>query len=386
MRGVRQTLAAFTAGVASALIRPRHVLLALVGFFIATAVLIALLAIPRSIGRAAVATGSKDVILLMPRKSGPAGPALAARDVAIAADLPGVARAVPELIVTRKLRRSDGTQTQVLVRGLTPGGFALARPRLKLLAGHRFKPGTNEVIVGREAARAFPQLRLGAQIRFAKNIWRVAGVFGAGGSLWESEIWVPLATLQSAINAPGRISAVLVKLAAPGDFARFKRAVKAEPRLHVRLKRERAYYQQQMGFLVYFARIGAWGVALLLGLAALAAIANAVALGLLARAGELAVLRMLGFSRTSLALALIGEVLLTGLVGAGLAALVAWLFVGGSSIVTTAGAHAVVLRLSVGPALIGTAIGYALLIGLASALVPCLRAVSKRLATTLRES
>ncbi len=386
MRGLRQALAALTAGLAAAVIRPRHVLLALVGFFIATAVLIALLAIPRSIGRAAVATGASDVILLMPRLSGPAGPALAGRDAALAADLPGVARAVPELIVTRKLRRNDGTETQVLVRGVTPGSFVLARPRLRLLAGRRFKPGTNEVIVGREAARAFPQLRLGAQIRFSKNIWRVVGIFGAGGSLWESEIWTPLDTLQSAINAPGRISVVQVKLAAPGDFARFQRAVKSAPRLHVRLQRERAYYRQQIGFLVYFARLGAWGVALLLGLAALAAIANAVALGLLARAGELAVLRMLGFSRTSLALALIGEVLLTGLVGAGLAALVAWQLVGGTSIVTTTGEHAVVLRLSVGPALVGTAIAYALLIGLASALVPCLRAVSGRLATALRES
>lgn len=386
MRVLRQCLGAFVMGLAAIVVRPRHALLAFAGFFIAATVLIALLAIPRAIDRAAAVTGSNDVVLLIARTSNlAAGATLPASDAGIAANLPGAVAAAPELIVTKTLRRTDGVETDVLIRGVTNEAFAMTRPALQILHGQRFKPGSNGIIVGREAADAFPQLVQGGQVRFAKNLWRVSGQFAAGGSLWESEIWVPLATLQSAVNAQGKISTVLVKLASPADFARFKQAVKADPRLDVRLERQREYYGRQVSFLVRFARIGVWGIAILLGLAALAAIANAVGLGLVARGGELAVLRTLGFSRAGLAVALIAEVLITGLVGAGLAALLCWQLLKGYNIVTSSTGHAIAIHLSVGPVLIGTAIGYALVLGLVSALGPCLHAVMRPLARGLRE-
>ncbi|MGH8274516.1 MAG: ABC transporter permease [Gammaproteobacteria bacterium] len=373
-------------GLAAIVVRPRHALLALAGFFIATTVLIALLAIPHALSRAAAVTGSNDVVLLLARTSNFAmGATLPANDADIAANLAGVVAAAPELIVTKRLRRTDGTETNVLIRGVTGAAFGMTHPALKLVSGRRFKPGTNEAIVGRAAARTFPQLVQGGQVSLANSLWRVSGHFAAGDSLWESEIWVPLTTLQSAVNAQGKISTVLVKLASPNDFARFKKAVQADPRLDVRLERQREYYSRQVGFLAHFARLGVWGVAILLGLAALAAIANAVGLGLVARGGELAVLRTLGFTRSSLAIALIVEVLITGLVGAGLAALLCWQLLKGFNLVTGGTGHAIALHLSVDPALIGTAIAYALVLGLVSALGPCLYAVARPLARGLRE-
>ncbi len=367
-------------------VRPRHALLAFAGFFIATTVLIALLAIPRAIDHAAAVTGSNDVVLLIARTANlAAGATLPASDADIAANLPDVVAAAPELIVTKTLRRADGVETDVLIRGVTDAAFAMTRPPLKFLYGRRFKSGSNGIIVGREAAETFPQLVEGGQVRFANNLWRVSGQFVAGGSLWESEIWTPLATLQSAVNAKGKVSTVLVKLASPADFARFKQAVESDLRLDVRLERQREYYGRQVSFLVRFARIGVWGIAILLGLAALAAIANAVGLGLVARGGELAVMRMLGFERIELAVALILEVLITGLVGAGLAALLCWQLLKGFNIVTTSAGRTIAIHLGVDLTLIGTAIGYALVLGLVSALGPCLHAVMRPLARGLRE-
>jgi putative ABC transport system permease protein len=386
MRRILQTLAAFRLEMAALPVRPRHALLALAGFFIATVVLIALLSIPRALSHSANVTGSNDVVLLLARTSNFAGGAvLPTEDAEIASHLPGVVSAAPELIVTKRLRRADGTETNVLIRGVTAKALKMAHPAVKLVSGRRFKAGTNEAIVGRAAARTFPQLVQGGQVKLADTLWRVSGHFSAGESLWESEIWVPLATLQSAVNAQGKISTVLVKLKTPGDFARFKQAVEADPRLNVRLERQREYYGRQVGFLAHFARLGVWGIAILLGLAALAAIANAVGLGLVARGGELAVLRTLGFARTELAVALIAEVLVIGLVGAGLAALLCWQWLKHVHIVTAGIGHAIALNLDVGLALIGTAVAYALVLGLLSALGPCLYAVTRPLARGLRE-
>lgn len=386
MRGLHQIFSVFSLEMASLPVRPRHALLALAGFFIATTVLIALLAIPRALSHAASVTGSNDVVLLLPRTANLAGgAALPASDAAIAAHLPGVVSAAPELIVTKRLRRPDGTKTNVLIRGVTAAAFAMTKPMLQLASGRRFKAGTSEAIVGHAAVRTFPQLVQGGQVSLADTLWRVVGHFSAGGSLWESEIWVPLSTLQSAVNAQGKISTVLVKLASPDDFARLKQAIKDDPRLDVRLERQQEYYGRQVGFLAHFARLGVWGIAILLGLAALTAIANAVGLGLVARGGELAVLRTLGFTRTGLAIALIAEVLVIGLIGAGLAALAAWQILQGFNFVTAGTGHAIALHLGVDGALIGTAIVYAMILGLVSALGPCVYAVARPLAQGLRE-
>jgi putative ABC transport system permease protein len=386
MKVVRQILAALRMELGALPVRPRHALLAFAGFFIAAVVLIALLSIPRALSHSASVTGSNDIVLLLARTANLAGGAtLPASDAAIASHLPGVSAAAPELIVTKQLRRADGVETNVLIRGVTAEAFKMTTPPIQIVSGRRLKPGTNEALAGSAAARTFPQLVSGGQVSLADTLWRVSGHFSAGGSLWESEIWVPLSTLQSAVNAQGKISTVLVKLASAGDFARFKSAVKADPRLDVRLERQREYYGRQVGFLAHFARLGVWGIAILLGLAALAAIANAVGLGLVARRGELAVFRTLGFARSGLAVALVAEVLVIGLFGAGLAALVCWQMLKGFNLVTAASGHAIALHLDVNLALIGTAVAYALVLGLLSALGPCLYAVTLPLARGLRE-
>jgi len=385
VRGLGQALAALGVGLRSAVVRPRHALLALAGFFIATSVLIALLAIPRAIRHMVTVTGSKRIVLLLPRLGSYAGGnLLPARDAAIAADLPGVAQTTPQLVVTEELRQANGSKTEVLIRGVTASTFALTQPALRLVQGHRFSQGSNGVIVGRGAARIFPQLVLGGQVRIAKTLWRVSGYFAAGGGLWGSEIWAPLSTLQSAVNAAGMVSVVWVNLISTSDYARFKRAVEADPRLAVHLVRQRDYYRRQMNFLVHFASIAVWGIAGLLGLVALAATLNAVGLGLIARSGELAVLRAIGFTRTSLAVAIITEVLFTGLIGVGLAAFLTLLALQHTTFVTRSAGYAIVVPLSVNSELIVTAVCYALVLGLVSALGPALHAVCRPLAPELR--
>src|SRR5690606_13507995 len=119
--------------------------------------------------------------------------------------------------------------------------------------------------------------------------WQVAGILDAGGGFWDSEAWMSLGDAQAAFAAPGRVSALWVRLARASDFEGFRAAVAADPRLDgVRVVRQRAHYASQVGFLVRLVRIAAVGIAVLLGLGAVLAIGNALDLAVSAREREMA--------------------------------------------------------------------------------------------------
>ena len=52
-----------------------------------------------------------------------------------------------------------------------------------------FRPGTSEVIAGRSIASGFRGAGLGETLRFASRDWTVVGVFDAGRTGFDSEIW-----------------------------------------------------------------------------------------------------------------------------------------------------------------------------------------------------
>ena len=61
-----------------------------------------------------------------------------------------------------------------------------------------FTPGTNEIVVGRAASQQFAGLTVGSTVRWGQNTWQVVGIFDAGGSVAESEIWCDARVLQPA--------------------------------------------------------------------------------------------------------------------------------------------------------------------------------------------
>jgi putative ABC transport system permease protein len=111
-------------------------------------------------------------------------------------DLPGVARdnqgqplVSGEDILVIVLPRKDGTgEVNVTVRFLTPLGIEM-RPRVKLTAGRWFTPGRREVVVSRSINKRFSQAGMGDSIWIGSGTWKVVGIFDAGGTAHESEIW-----------------------------------------------------------------------------------------------------------------------------------------------------------------------------------------------------
>ena len=85
-------------------------------------------------------------------------------------------------------KRESGKPSNVVIRGVTPQGLTL-RPQVRIVEGRMFRPGTSEIIAGRAIADGFRGAGLGETLRFAQRDWTVVGVFDAGRTGFNSEIW-----------------------------------------------------------------------------------------------------------------------------------------------------------------------------------------------------
>jgi putative ABC transport system permease protein len=111
-------------------------------------------------------------------------------------DKPGVARdATGAALVTQEVVGvvpfpliSTGTDANVQVRGVSPNVLAV-RPFVTMEGGRMFQPGLTELIVGKNASKTYAGMKLGDTLRLGGGHWKVVGVFDAGGSSFDSEVW-----------------------------------------------------------------------------------------------------------------------------------------------------------------------------------------------------
>jgi len=394
MAFLRETASSLATGLGTSLVRPRHTLLIAFGFVVAGVTLAVLLTLPAGLKRLAGNTGLPEVAVVLSGNSfNESGASFKPEIAALVSSLPGVAHGqdgqplvAPQFVVDTRLRRTDGTSTTVLVRGVTPVFWEVLGNATSMQSGRRFAAGKDELIAGVASARSFVALDTGATTSVNRNPWHVSGEFAAGGGFWESELWTDMAALQAAYHAQGAVTCLWVKLTSPAAFKTFKNALEANPQTQgLHALRQRDYYSLQTTFLKYLILAATEVIAVALGLGAILAIVNALGMALAARRRELAIQRAVGFRRAALALALLIEVLVIGAVCAALAVLVAWLAVNGHEIGSSTGGSAIEFRMHVGSSVIGWTFVYVLILGVLSALWPIARAVRAPLTKTLQD-
>src|SRR4051794_40879215 len=138
---------------------------AAVGIAGVVAVLVGVLSIAEGFRAALTVHGPDDVaVVLRKGADNEMTSILTRKEARLIADAPGVARgtdgpvASAELFVMINLpKRSTGSDANVPLRGVEPSAMAV-RGDMKLIAGHAFEPGRNQVMVGAGAARAFAGL------------------------------------------------------------------------------------------------------------------------------------------------------------------------------------------------------------------------------------
>ena len=276
----------------------------------------------------------------------------------------------PELYLGTEVRVGSREPSMGLVRGVTRSAV-LVRRNLDVFEGDWPQPG--QVLVGRLAAAKLgasaEEMAVGQSIRLEDRSWQISGIFSAGGSAFESEIWCRLDGLQQAMKRQD-LSLVAVTLARESGFANLDLFCKERLDLELQTMRETAYYaslQKDYGPI----RSLAWLVVVLLAGAGIFAGMNTMYGSVVGRTSELATLQTIGFVRRAVAVSLIQEGLLLAAAASLLAAVLALVFINGLAVRFTMGAFA--LRVDSVAILIGC--GVSLLLGFLGALYPAVRAL-----------
>jgi len=359
------------------------------------AVLVGVLSIGQGFHRVMTETGSPDTAIVLRSGADSEMTSVFTKDnVDVIRTAPGVARAggeplvSPELFVVVDLpKRSTGTSANVPMRGVTKNAFTI-RPELKIIDGRTFGWGKNEVIVGRGALSQFSGTDMGSELSFGQNRWKVVGTFEAKGGISESEIWADASVLAPAYKRGNTFQTAMVKLASAGSFDQFKDALTSDPRVSFSIKRETDYYAAQSRVLRLLVTGLAFVVCSLMGLGALFGALNTMYTAVSARSRDIATLEAIGFRGGPVMISVIAEALLLALIGGILGALGAYLAFDGYKTATMNWQtfSQVAFAFDVTPALMISAILYALVIGLVGGLFPAIRAARLPVATALRKA
>jgi putative ABC transport system permease protein len=232
----------------------------------------------------------------------------------IAKDSHGEPMASGELVVVIVLPRKDGTgEVNVTVRGMMPDGLEM-RPSAKLIEGRWFQPGQREVVVSDSIRRRFSHANIGDTMEFGKGAWKVVGVFDAGGSAYESEIWGDVNQEASDFDRREALSSAYLRATDPIAADALKNRVSDDQRVKLEGYIETEYYAKQTSSGNVIEYIG-WTVALIMAIGSIFAAMNTMYAAVAYRGREIATLRVIGFSRPAILTSFVLESLLLALNG-----------------------------------------------------------------------
>ena len=225
-------------------------IVAVLGIAGTVGVFVAMLALAQGFRATLVASGSPGNAIV--RRAGADSEMVSAitlEELRMIEDAAGVARdgggplASGEVVVIAAFPLAKtGTDANVQVRGVSPRALEV-RDNVRITAGRFFQPGLAELVVGRTPSSPTRASPSAARVRFGGGTWTVVGVFDAGGSAFDSEIWCDANVLNEIYKRPTNIfQSVTVRLESPAALARFKDALTSDPRLSVQVDRETDYY------------------------------------------------------------------------------------------------------------------------------------------------
>src|SRR6266851_3232905 len=142
-----------------------------------------------------------------------------------------------------------------------------------------------------------------------RGSWKVVGIFAAGGSSFESEVWGDLYQVLQDTQRGNYYSAVRLKLAPGADAAALIRRIADDPQIDLQAESEANYYRDQT---VTADRMHALGmvVAVIMAIGAIFAAMNTMYAAVSARTIEIGTLRALGFSGGAVMLSFLLESLI----------------------------------------------------------------------------
>ena len=369
-------------------------IVAVVGIAGTVGVFVAMLSLARGFKATLVSSGSPDNAIVM--RAGATSEmtgGVGIDTVKIIQDKPGIARSAdgplmtPEIVLVAPIPLiSTGTDANVEVRGVSKNVLEIRR-NIKILQGRMFTPGLYEIVVGKNANVSYAGLTLGNTISLGSAHWKIVGIFDAGGSSFDSEIWGDAHLIGPAYNRPDTFfQSVTVHLASRDTFQRLKDAATTDPRLNVDVTREIDYYAKQSNRLTTLITVLGGMVAAIMAIGAVFGALNTMYSAVAERGREIATMRALGFGGPSVVFSFVIEALLIAFVG-GLIGCLAVIPLNG---LTTGAMNLqtfshVAFAFKITPELLVKGVVFALVMGLIGGFLPAVRAAQLPVATALRE-
>jgi putative ABC transport system permease protein len=239
----------------------------------------------------------------------------------------GAALASGEVVVViaqDKLGGEAGQISNILVRGV-PEIALQVRPEIRVIDGRPPRPGTDEVMVGKGIRGNFRGMDLGQSFDLKKNRpVKVVGVFEAGGSSFESEVWADIDTARSSFGREGLANSVTVRLDSAAKFDAFKATMESDKQLGLQTMTEAKYYQKQAQGTAIFINIMGIVIVFFLSIGAMIGALITMQAAVAQRQREIGTLRALGFSRFSILTSFLMESCLLALIGGGVGVIAAF--------------------------------------------------------------
>jgi ABC-type antimicrobial peptide transport system permease subunit len=373
-------------------VRKTTTIMTALGIGLTVAVLVADLALVEGLRTAFKATGHPLQLLVMRKGSN------AELNSTVTREAFQILKAEPRLAVNeaREPMASPEILTIVNLPGVdSPAGMNLtvrAMMRIgvemreaKIQQGRWFQSGQREIVVGKSVAKRYPNAQPGKRVRFGLGEWEVVGVFDAGDSAFNGEIWGDLNQIGPDFKREDTVNSVLVRSTDAASLQGLKNSLNDDRRLNVEAKPEREYYELQTSSGAPLQIFGLL-VAVIMAVGSSFAAMNTMYAAVARRAKEIGTLRVLGFSRGSILLSFLIESMLLAFIGGVLGCLLALPING---VTTGIGSFATFSEIAfdfrVSPSSMLAGIIFALVVGAIGGLFPAGSAARKEILTALRE-
>jgi putative ABC transport system permease protein len=369
-------------------------IVAILGIAGTVGVFVAMLSLARGFKATLVASGSPGNALVM--RAGSSSEMMGGitlDSIRVIQDKPGIARDGSIPLVTQEVVGvmpfpliTTGTDANVQVRGVSPNVLEI-RKFVKIAQGRMFQPGQYELVVGKNAMKTYAGLTLGNTVDFGGGHWKVVGIFDAGGSSFDSEVWCDSKIFDDVLKRPPNIfQSATVHLVSPASFQEFKDAVTADPQLNVDVVREIDYYAKQSTTMTKLITILGGLVAAIMAIGAIFGALNTMYSAVAERGREIATMRALGFTAWNVILSFLFEALLISFIGGIIGCLVVLPLNGlTTSTMNFQTFSNVAFAFKITFDLLVMGVLFALVMGVLGGLLPALRAATQPVSVALRE-
>jgi putative ABC transport system permease protein len=130
--------------------------------------------------------------------------------------------------------------------------------------GRWFKRGLREIVLSELLSKRFQNMRLGDTLHMSRSDWKVVGVFNAGGTAYDSEIWADYEEIAQDWDRPIYTS-ILLQSENPDASREIRRRISEDRRIHLQAIPQKEYFRGQTVSSVGIKALGFF-IALVMGI------------------------------------------------------------------------------------------------------------------------